>query len=184
MVVKSATKKFLMVEGFPEHIAHQLATDARKKQILQYTYPEFCEALIWSNNGYAWTWRDAIGRYLDANVYEGENRKDGQLFDGDVQRFRMASGIKNVGKLIYDRVSAPWEEIVADLKTPAWMITKEGHTGWRKKTISYYEVAENPYIQRLFLGLNRERIMFGFPIQEIIFAYRNNRFMNWNGNPF
>lgn len=184
MVVKTATKKFLMVEGgLPEHMAHELANDAKTKQVLQYTYPEFCEAIIWSNNGYAWTWRDAIGRYLDANVYEGENRKKGQLFDGDVQRFRRASGIKNVGKLIYDSVAAPWEEIVASIRTPAWMITEKGPTGVTDKYISYSELAENPYIQRLFLGLNRERMMFGFPIQEIRFTYRNNRFMNWNGNP-
>ena len=183
MVVKTATKKFLMVEGFPEHIAHELANDARTRQVLQYTYPEFCEALVWSNNGYAWTWRNAIGYYLDTNVYEGENRKKGELFEGDVQRFRRASGIQNVGELIFENVAAPWEEIVAGFGTPAWMITKEKPTGYTDKTISYYEIAESPYIQRLFLGLNRERMMFGFPIQEIRFAYRNNRFMNWNGNP-
>lgn len=184
MVAKTATKKFLMVNGgLPEHMAEELANDARKEQVLQYTYPEFCEALLWSNNGYAWTWREAIGRYLDANVYVGENRKPGQLLDGDVQRFREASGIKNVGKLIFDRVDAPWEEIVAGYKTPAWKITEEGYTKYTDKYISYYELAGTPYIQRLFLGLNRQRMMFGLPIQEIGFAYINKRFMNWDSNP-
>ena len=179
-----------MEYGLEEPIAHELSGDTQIDQVLSYTYPEFMEQLWWGNNGYASEWRNAIGGYLDENVYAGEQRKKGELFDGDIQRFRSASGIDNIGKVLIWKPllkdGQTWEDkIKENLYVLGYLRVEDWKGRFTLPNIKGEDAFNNKEIQRVFLSLNPARRERGFPEQKIKPNYFGPTisFMNWDSNP-